>query len=66
MEGKQKPRVWWVLPADKSPDRTGIVIDAPPEVWQHPVLGDRINRQYWKDFVKVIEVVPEVLDVPCD
>jgi|HubBroStandDraft_3_1064219.scaffolds.fasta_scaffold408613_2 hypothetical protein len=66
MGDKRSPRVWWVLPANDQM-HTAICIDAPPEIWQNKVTGDRIEKQYWNLFVKVAEVIaPHPWDISHD
>lgn len=57
-------RVWWVFPGDEQLPMS--VIDAPPQVWQDKVTGDRVRPEFYKRFVKVAEIISNPLDLPCD
>jgi len=63
---EKKPRTWWVLPEDPPVRPEPIIINCPPDVWFNPITTQRIFAGYWKDFVKVVEVIPEKLDVSLD
>lgn len=65
-EEKAKPRVWWVFPGSKYPYLEPSVINAPPDIWQDQVSGARVAPEFRKQFIKVVEVIPGVIDVPLD
>ncbi len=56
MGDKKIPRIFWILAEDNLPI---TCIDAPPEIWQDKVTGDRVHHTYYHKFIKVVEVPDE-------
>lgn len=64
MQPVNKPRVWWVFPGNLQIPAS--VIDAPPDIWQDKITSAKVAPEFRKQFVKVMEVISDHLDVSLD